>query len=225
VKEKIGVLIVDDHRVLATGVAAALRAEPDLEVLGTASTVRDAVRLAAELRPRVALVDYHLPDGTGAEAAGRLRAELPELAVVMISGDMSDRAFVESVEAGAAAYLGKTEEIAGVADAIRRTAAGEVMLPAARLAEALRQTRASAARIREAERRLSSLTPREREVLTLLAEGLGSREIAEQLAVSVPTARGHVQVVLEKLGVHAREDAVRVAVEAGAIDRRRAPRG
>ena len=221
--EKIGVLIVDDHRVLAAGVAAALGSEPDIDVLGTASTVADAVRVAAEKKPSVALVDYHLPDGTGAEAAARMRAYLPDLAVVMISGDMSDRAFVESVEAGAAAYLGKTEEIARLTDAIRRTAAGEVMLPPARLAEALRETRAEAARAREAERRLSSLTAREREVLLLLAEGIGSREIAERLSVSVPTARGHVQVVLEKLGVHAREDAVRVAVEAGAIERRRPP--
>ena len=141
----------------------------------------------------------------------------------MISGDTSDRAFLESVEAGAAAYLGKTEEIARLADAIRRTAAGEVLLPPARLAEALRETRAAADRARAADRRLSSLTPREREVLALLAEGLGSREIAERLTVSLPTARGHVQVVLEKLGVHSREDAVRVAVEAGAVERRRPP--
>lgn len=218
--EKIGVLIVDDHRVLAAGLAAALAGEADLDVVGSASTVVDAVRLAAEQRPQVALVDYHLPDGTGAEAAARMRAELPGLAVVMMSGDMSDRAFVESVEAGAAAYLGKTEEIARLVDAVRRTAAGEVMLPPARLAEALRESRAAAARARDAERRLSSLTPREREVLLLLAESLGSREIAEQLSVSLPTARGHVQVVLEKLGVHSREDAVRVAVEAGAIERR-----
>lgn len=221
--EKIGVLIVDDHRVLSAGLAAALGAEPDFDVLGTASSVADAIRAGSELRPRVALVDYHLPDGTGAEAAARLRAELPELAVVMISGDTSDRAFLESVEAGAAAFLGKTEEIARLADAIRRTAAGEVMLPPARLAEALRESRAAAARARDAERRLTSLTPREREVLLLLAEGLGSREIAERLSVSLPTARGHVQVVLEKLGVHSREDAVRVAVEAGAIERRRPP--
>jgi len=221
VTEKIGVLIIDDHRVLAAGLAAALSAESDLEVLGSAATVAEAVRLAGELGPKVALVDYHLPDGTGAEAAARLRAALPELVVVMISGDTSDRAFVESVEAGAAAYLPKTEDIARVTDTIRRTAAGEVLLPPARLAEALRETRAAATRAREAERRLGSLTPREKEVLTLLAEGIGSREIAERLSVSVPTARGHVQVVLEKLGVHAREDAVRVAVEAGAIERRR----
>ena len=218
--EKIGVLIVDDHRLLAAGLVAALAGEPDLDVVGSASTVADAVRLAAEHRPQVALVDYHLPDGTGAEAAARMRADLPDLVVVMMSGDMSDRAFLESVEAGAAAYLGKTEEIARLADAIRRTAAGEVMLPPARLAEALRESRAASARARDAERRLSSLTPREREVLLLLAEGMGSREIAEQLSVSLPTARGHVQVVLEKLGVHSREDAVRVAVEAGAIERR-----
>jgi DNA-binding NarL/FixJ family response regulator len=220
VTEKIGVLIVDDHRVLAAGLAAALAGEDDLDVFGSASTVADAVRLAAEQQPQVALVDYHLPDGTGAEAAARMRAELPGLAIVMMSGDMSDRAFLESVEAGAAAYLGKTEEIARVVDVIRRTAAGEVMLPPARLAEALRESRAAAARAHEAEKRLGSLTPREREVLLLLAESLGSREIAERLSVSLPTARGHVQVVLEKLGVHSREDAVRVAVEAGAIERR-----
>ena len=218
--QKIGVLIVDDHRVLAAGLAAALAGEPDLDVLGSASKVAEAVRLADAHRPPAALIDYHLPDGTGAEAAARMRAELPDLAIVMMSGDMSDRAFLESVEAGAAAYLGKTEEIARLAEAVRRTAAGEVMLPPARLAEALRESRAAAARARDAERRLSSLTPREREVLLLLAESLGSREIAEQLSVSLPTARGHVQVVLEKLGVHSREDAVRVAVEAGAIERR-----
>jgi len=223
VAEKIGVLIVDDHRVLAAGLAAALGAEPDFEVLGSASSVADAVRIGSGLKPRVALVDYHLPDGTGAEAAARMRAELPELAVVMISGDTSDRAFLESVEAGAAAFLGKTEDISRLADAIRRTAAGEIILPPARLAEALRESRAADARARDAERRLSSLTPREREVLLLLAEGLGSREISERLSVSLPTARGHVQVVLEKLGVHSREDAATVAVEAGAIDRRRPP--
>lgn len=219
--EKIGILIVDDHRVLARGMAAVLALEPDLEVLGSAATIDEAGRMASELRPQVALVDYHLPDGTGAAAAARLKADLPDVAIVMLSADTSDQAFVESVEAGAAAYLAKTEDIPRVADAIRRTAGGEVLLPPARLAEALRQTRAADRRGRDAERRLGSLTPREREVLNLVAEGLGSREIADQLSVSVPTARGHVQVVLEKLGVHSREDAVRVGVEAGAIERRR----
>lgn len=219
--EKIGVLIVDDHKVLASGIAAVLGREPDLEVVGAFGTIEEATRLGPELNPRVALIDYHLPDGTGASAAARLRAQLPEVSVVMLSADTSDHAFLESVEAGAAAYVAKTEDVTRLAETIRRTAAGEVMLPPARLAEALRQTRAADRRSREADRKLNSLTPREREVLQLLAEGLGSREIAQQLAVSVPTARGHVQVVLEKLGVHSREDAVIVGVEAGAIERRR----
>jgi DNA-binding NarL/FixJ family response regulator len=216
----IDVLIVDDHRVLVDGLRAALELEGDIHVAGTAATVAEAVAALPRIRPQVALVDFHLPDGTGAEAVRRLRAAEPAVDVVMLSADTSDEAFVESVQAGAAAYLSKLTDVSELADAIRRVAGGEVLLPPERLADALRHERTQADRRREVQERIGSLTPREREVLMLLAEGLTSRELADRLSISVPTARGHVQIVIEKLDAHSREEALRVAVEGGVLERR-----
>ena len=219
----IDVLIVDDHKVLVEGLAAALEMQGDIRVAGTAGSIAQALEVAARVRPQVALVDYHLPDGSGADAARRLRERDDPADVIMLSADSTDEAFVESVQAGAAAYLSKVTDVAVVADAVRRVAAGEVLLPPDRLAEALRSERARAQRRNEVRRRLDTLTPREREVLLLLSEGLTSRELAERLSISVPTARGHVQIVIEKLDAHSREEALRLAVEGGLLERRVRP--
>ena len=216
--EPITVLIVEDHRVLAEGLALALRRYSDLRVVGLAATIAQAVALAQATQPRVVLLDYYLPDGTGAEAAAALRRHAPATAVVTLTADDSDDALFASVKAGACGYLLKTQALDEVVQAVRRAAEGEMLIPAARLAGLLVRERERAHVETERQRLLGALTPREREVLGLMAKGLDNRAIAEHLIVSVTTVRWHVQRILQKLDAHSKLEAVARAARLGLLD-------
>jgi DNA-binding NarL/FixJ family response regulator len=220
VADPIRVLIVEDHRVLAEGLQLALERHADLRVAGLASTVAEATRLAAEERPDVVLMDHHLADGTGVEAARAIRAQLPDVVVVMLTGDTSEEVLLAAVEAGACGFLLKSQAVmAEVADAVRRAAAGEMLIPANTLVALIARQGRRARQESERSRLLGLLTPREREVLGLMARGLDNRAIAAQLVVSFTTVRGHVQSILEKLGAHSKLEAVARASEYGLLER------
>lgn len=207
----IRVLIVEDHRVLAQGLELALSLHADIQVVGTAGTAEDAVRQAAELNPDVVLMDFHLPDATGAEAAQRLRAggeDSGRPAVVMLSGDTSDDAMLQAIEAGVSAYISKTEFASQVADAVRKAADGDMLVDRSTLMRLISHQQRKSKRADEASRLRRSLTQRELDVLRLMAEGLDSHQMAERLHISVTTVRGYVQAVIEKLGAHSRLEAV-----------------
>lgn len=210
-------LIVEDHRVLAEGLELALGRHPDLEVVGLAGTVADATRLAGEHRPDVVLMDYYLPDGTAPEAANSIRERLPGVAVVVLTADDSEDTLLSTVEAGACGLLLKTRATVDVAHAVRRAAEGEMLIPAATLAALIARQRQRAQREAQRAHLLMLLTPREREVLQLMAQGLDNRAIAERLVISFTTVRGHVQRVLGKLGAHSKLQAVARAAEHGLI--------
>jgi DNA-binding NarL/FixJ family response regulator len=213
------ILIVEDHRVLADGLELRLEREDDLEVVGVAQSVADGVRLAAEQTPDVVLMDYHLPDGTGADAARRILAARGGVAIVMLTAESSDLAIAAAIESGASGYLPKTLAADRVVDAVRRAAAGETVLPAGMLSRALAAARGAAERRARAVEAAADLTPRELEVLRLLGEGLDNRALAERLGVAYSTVRTHVENVMGKLGARSRLEAVAKAAEQGLLDR------
>jgi DNA-binding NarL/FixJ family response regulator len=214
----ISVLLVEDHRLVAEGLAAMLNATQDIRVVGTAATAADAVRLAAEQQPVVVVMDSHLPDGAGADIAGRIREGLPKVAIVFLSADESEAAMIAAVRAGACAYLPKSRATADVVDAVRRAAEGEMLIPAAQLARLLARSHEMARDDDERRRLLDSLTRREKEVLALMAEGLDNRAIAADLGIGFTTVRGHVQNILEKLDAHSKLEALACAARYALLD-------
>ena len=214
----ITVLLVEDHVLVAEGLAAMLNASGDVRVVGTSASAIDAARAAAECQPDVVVMDSHLRDGSGADAAIRLREQLPRVPIVFLSADESEAAMIAAVRAGACAYLPKSRATVDVVEAVRRAAEGEMLIPAAQLARLLARSHEMARDDAERRRLLDSLTPREQEVLALMAEGLDNRTIAAELSIGFTTVRGHVQNILEKLDAHSKLEALACAARYGLLD-------
>lgn len=213
--KRIRVLFVEDHRLLADALSALVAREPDIEVVGVAGTVADAKAMSRE-RLDVVLMDYHLPDGTGAEATRAIKARWPAARIVMVTALTDDETVLESIQAGADGYLTKDRAAEDVVQAVRAAHAGETLLPRSVIVEIAR--RVVAARERGDERRIvEPLTPRELEVLRALTEGLSTPEICDQLFIAPNTLRTHVQNIMGKLRVHSKLEAVSFAVKHGAI--------
>jgi DNA-binding NarL/FixJ family response regulator len=213
----IRVLVVEDHQMVAEGLSALLDSYDDLHVLGWVPGVRAAIDAVTQCQPDVALIDFRLPDGSGAEAATGIRDVRPETAIVFLSADDSDDAVSTAVEAGAVGYFLKTAPSDAVADAIRRAAEGETLIPATRLSELLARRSAIARERAEQTELRERLTPREREVLSLLAQGLDNRALAARLHIEYSTVRSHVRNVLLKLGARTQLEAVVKATALGLL--------
>ncbi|WP_149824336.1 response regulator [Streptomyces tailanensis] len=209
------VLLVEDHRAVAEGLWALLDEYDDLTVVGWADSVAEAVPMTEQLSPQVALIDYRLPDGTGADAAARIRAQDPTIAVVFLSADTSDAALLAAVEAGASGYMLKSAGGDEIATAIRAAAAGETLIPARTLMEVLARHRESTRASARQTERLESLTAREQEILALMTQGLDNRAIADHLTISYATVRTHVRGILEKLDARSQLEAVAKAADWG----------
>lgn len=209
----ITVIICDDHQMLADGLAMVLTAEPDIEVIGVATSVAEVLQLAELARPDVVLIDYQLPDGDGVAATRALKSARPEVMVVMLTSYTDEAVLVAAIEAGCSGYLTKHDGASTLARGVRMAANGEVLVSSSMLQLLL-------PRLTRTHRSVGSdLTSREREVLELLADGVSTEVIAERLYVSVNTIRNHVQGILGKLCVHSRLEAVSVAVREGIIRR------
>jgi DNA-binding NarL/FixJ family response regulator len=206
------VLIVDDHRVVADGIRLVLGQHADLEVVGIAGDAAEALALAAATRPDILLVDYQLPDATGADVAARLRERQPGLRVLFLSMVVNDAVLREAVRAGARGYLLKTQPAAELVDAVRRTAAGELLIPAATLAGLITVSE-------RGPQLLDRLTQREHEILRLLAEGLDNRGIAARLGIGYVTVRSHLRNLSSKLNAHSKLEVLARAAELRLIER------
>jgi two-component system response regulator DevR len=215
---KINILLVEDHRLMFEGLSSLLSEYGDINILGVATTVADAVAKASLLKPDLVLMDYRLPDGDGAQASERIRATLPDTAVLFLSADPSEASMMRAVEAGASGYVSKAASAEELVGSIRKAAEGEFLLEAATMARLLEQRRQSQQRATEQKRLIRDLTPRERDVLKLMARGLDNYQIAEELGIGYGTVRGHVRGVLEKLGSHTRLHAVAEARKAGWVE-------
>ncbi len=207
----IKVLIIDDHRVFADGLARVMSDEPDIEVIGVASSGHQGIAMAATLSPTVVLVDYHLPDHDGLAITARIKAHAAETYVVMLTGSAEDSVLLSAIEAGCSGYLTKTSTAVEVAQAVRLAAAGEATISPRELARLLPQLGRNQQSIG------SDLTPRELQILGLLAPGTANSAIATDLHLSINTVRNYVQSILTKLGAHSKLEAVAVGVQQGLI--------
>jgi DNA-binding NarL/FixJ family response regulator len=204
------VLLVDDHALLTDSLSRLLDGEPDLEVVGVAGSVAEAKQLARE-RMDVVLMDYRLPDGTGAEATRAIKARWPSARVVMLTAVHDDETVLESIQAGADGYLTKDRAVEDVVAAVRAARAGETLLPRSVIVGIAQ--RVASAQDRPPDRpAMEPLTPRELEVLRALSEGLATPDICERLSISRNTLRTHVQNIMTKLHVHSKLEAVTVAL-------------
>lgn len=209
------VLVVEDHRVVAEGLVMLLAEHPALDVVGWAGSVAQAGEMAAEHPVDVAVVDYWLPDGTGVDAIAAIRQHRPDLSAMFLSADDSDNVVLAALEAGASGYLVKSTSGADVTAAVLRAAEGEILMPARQLSTLLARRREGARRQAERSRRLASLTPREREVLGMMTEGMDNRDMARRMSVSYTTVRSHVRHLLQKLGARSKLEAVVKAADWG----------
>jgi PAS domain S-box-containing protein len=216
--EQARVLLVDDHASFRQGVASALAGEPDLDVVGQAGSLAEAREmLAARPGVDVAVIDLGLPDGLGAELVRDLRAANPGAMALVLSATDDRAEIARAVELGAAGVLHKSASMGEVVDAVRRLRTGEALIPLEEVVELVRFASARKEEEYEARRALESLTNREREVLSLMAESLNAGEIARRLYISAKTERNHVASILRKLAVHSRLQAVIFAARHGAV--------
>jgi DNA-binding NarL/FixJ family response regulator len=215
---RVRVLIVQDHPLLASAIARVLESQPDLAVSGVCDSAAAALEAVAINPPNVVLMDFRLPDLTGPEAARKIQAEHAEAAIVFHSADESETALLDAVDAGATAYLTKDATGDQIIEAVRRASAGEVLIPVALFARAIARQRGVAIRKREREQLISEFTPREFDILRLLAEGMDTIAMSDRLGIAPHTVEWHVRHVIEKLQVHSKLQAVIAAVRMGLID-------
>ena len=205
------VLIVEDHQVVAEGLAALINDQKDMTVVGKAGTVAEAIAQAAELQPDIVLVDFRLTDGTGADAATAIRQMRPETRLIFLTREDSDAARFAALEAGASGFIHKSRAAQDVVDAIRTVADGGNLFTPRGIAQLISNRR-------EVEAQLERLTAREKEVLRLMAEGIASREIASKLGISYTTVRTHIRSLGSKLGVHSKLEAIVKARELALVE-------
>ncbi|WP_030982848.1 response regulator [Streptomyces sp. NRRL S-1813] len=210
----IRVFLLDDHEVVRRGVQDLLDAEPDIEVVGDAGTASHALVRGPALRPDVAVLDVRLPDGDGVSVCRELRSRMPHLGCLMLTSFDDDDALLDAIMAGAAGYVLKEIKGADLVAAVRTIASGRSMLDPAttsRLMSALRGEDSDEEPEADA---LSSLSPREREILGLIGEGLTNRQIGKRLYLSEKTVKNHISRLLAKLGVERRIQAAVLASQA-----------
>ncbi len=211
----IRVLLVDDHLSFREAMAIVFGLQPDITVAAQAGSLAEARGVLADVD--VAVVDLGLPDGSGLDLIGELRAVNPQGAVLVLTASSDRTQFARAVEAGAAGVLHKSTPLHELVGAVRRLTAGEQLLSVSEVLELLRLAGQQRRQDRDAGQALRGLTPREREVLQLLTEGLNDKEIAQRLHVSPQTARTHMENILNKLGVNSRLQALVFALRHGVV--------
>jgi DNA-binding NarL/FixJ family response regulator len=208
----IRVLIVDDHAVFSDALATILGTEPGIEVVGKGGTVREAISSAHTLQPDVVLLDVHMPDGSGIQAAAAIKKDRPQTQVVILTSDEEESVLRSAVQAGVTGYLSKHESAAQVLQAVRGAARGEALIAPYMLARLLQGLQK-----KDVPGPATPLTPRELEVLRSLSLGQDNEAVASTLKMSPNTVRTHVQNILSKLDVHSKLEAVSKGIREGWI--------
>jgi hypothetical protein len=204
----ISVLLIDDHHLIREGLRRAFEREDDCHIVGEGGTVADAVREATVLTPDVAIIDVRLPDGSGLDAVRAIRAQHPTMGIVVLTMYAGDDQLFAALEAGASAFVPKNAPAEDVILAARHAAASPRSFSAADLADAMR---------RRLEPRGPQLSPREKEVLQLLADGFSVSGISKQLFISESTTKTHISKVYDKLGAGNRAQALMSALKLGLL--------
>ena len=203
VNSQIRVFLLDDHDIVRRGIANLIESADDLTVVGEAGTTAEALARIPAARPDVAILDARLPDGSGIDVCRDIRSERPEIRCLILTSYDDNDAIFAAVMAGAAGYLLKEIRGNGLIDAIREVAAGKSLLDPSVTERLLTRLREGAPR----DEKLDSLTGREREILTLIAEGLTNRQIGERLFLAEKTVKNYVSGLLAKLGMQRRTQA------------------
>ncbi len=214
--EQITVLLVDDHALVRQGVRAFLETQPDITVVAEAASGKEAVSLAAEYAPDVALMDLIMPGMDGVEATRRLTTSSPRTSVVMLTSYHDDEHVFPAIRAGALSYVLKEIGPDELADAVRKAAAGEAVLHPRVAARVVRELHGAR---REAPNAFHDLSDRELEVLRLIADGCNNAEIAARLYLSEKTIKSHVSNILGKLHLADRTQAAVYAWREGVVRR------
>ncbi|MCX4817575.1 response regulator transcription factor [Streptomyces sp. NBC_01239] len=210
-QDPIRVFLLDDHEVVRRGLSDLLDAEEDISVVGDAENVEHALVRAPAVRPHVAVLDVRLPDGDGITVCRELRDRMPELAVLMLTSFDDEDALLDAIMAGASGYVLKQIKGSDLVSAVRTVASGQSMLDPATTARLMRSLRAEPTQAPQMAPELASLSPREREILALIGDGLTNREIGKRLYLSEKTVKNHISRLLAKLGVQRRVQAAVLA--------------
>ena len=211
----IKIVIVDDHVLFREGLAYIIRLEADMEVVGLVGTVQEAVESVGALKPDIVLMDFSLPDGTGAEATSKIINEHPNIKIIFLTMSESDENLFAAIRSGAKGYLLKNMSPSKLMASLRSVQQGESALSRSmtlRLMEELSRTKEPE---RLGDAALAKLTRREQDVLVGLAAGKTNKEIASQLYLSENTVKYHVHSILEKLNLPDRREAAKFAMEHG----------
>lgn len=206
----IRIVLADDHAVVRQGLKMFLALDPELEVVGEAANGAQALEQVGLLKPDVVLMDLKMPVMDGLTAIGRIRATYPETEVIAVTSVLEDAAIIDAVRAGAIGYLLKDTEADELCRAIKAAAAGQVQLSPQAAARLVREVRAPDSP--------EQLSPRELEVLRLIARGLSNREIAQELVISEKTVKTHASSILSKLGLASRTQAALHAMRLGLVE-------
>lgn len=213
----IRIVLVDDHDVVRAGIRALIDAQPDMQVVGEASSGLEALELVRQLQPDVILMDITMPGLDGMQTTRRVRACCERSAVLALTIHEGREYFFEMLNAGASGYIPKSAGPEELMIAIRAVSRGEVYLHSS-VAQLLLQDHLRRSRAEQEESLAGPLTERESEVLALVAEGLNNREIGERLGISPKTAARHRENLMRKLGLHNRTELVKYAIKIGLID-------
>lgn len=204
----IGVLLIDDHELIRDGLAGVLDQEPDMTVVGQAGTVAEAMSSYSVLQPAVVITDLQLPDGTGLDVVRAIRKSDDTVGLIVLTMHSGDDQIFAAMEAGASGFVGKDAPSGEVVRAARHSSVSPRSFVCAGLAQAM---------MRRATSESSRLSDREHEVLILLAEGLGAKEIGDKLYLSESTAKSHIAKIYQKLGAANRAQALVTAMRIGLL--------
>jgi two-component system, NarL family, response regulator DevR len=205
------VFLLDDHEIVRRGVKELLEADGDLEVVGEGGTAAEALARIPPTRPDVAVLDVRLPDGDGVQVCREIRSAHPEIQCLMLTSFADDEALFQAIVAGASGYVLKQIKGADVVEAVRAVASGRSLLDPSVTARVLERLRSGS----EEDELLARLSPQERNILRLIADGLTNRQIAEQVHLAEKTVKNYVSNLLSKLGMERRTQA---AVYAARLD-------
>jgi len=215
--DEIRLMLVDDHEVIRTGLRMLLESQPDIKIVGEASSGSQALVVASETKPDVIVMDITLPDITGIEATKRIKESFPEISVVALTIHEDEQYFFQMLQAGATGYVPKRAAPDDLISAIRSASVDEIYIYPS-LAKSLVSDFLSRSSSEKENKSLELLTPRESEVLALLAEGYSNQQIADELVISKHTVARHRENLMRKLELHSRGDLVKYAIRKGLIN-------
>lgn len=214
---KTKIFLVEDHTVVRYGLRMLLEGDEDVEIIGEAGSASEALNAMSDLKPDVVLMDISLPDISGIEATREIKRLWPEIAVVALTIHEDEEYFFKMLDAGASGYVPKRAAPEELLTAIQVANSGEVYLYPS-LAKLLVKDYVNDQEAQEDEKSIDDLTPRQREVLTHLAEGGSNPEIAERLNISPNTVARHRENIMRKLNLHSRTELVKYAIRKGYIE-------